>query len=136
VNNNVNIEFMINVGDNRISATMQDAYQLYAMLHNMFGNRQPAMQQNSKPPVTTSSTGSVKEKTIEPTAEPVSREEEVSQPNNDLRERINRRLKNQQGGSVLDSVDVINERVEVARERAAARTSGCGSSVRKGKSCS
>jgi hypothetical protein len=55
----------------------------------------------------------------------------VENPSVSLQDRINQRLR-KQAGTMQNQMDIANDRVDKARERAAARTKGCGST----KSCS
>jgi hypothetical protein len=145
MNKNVNIEFMISVGDNRIAVTMQEARELFVMFNSMFNQRQQVSPSASQQGVITKATEKpivkpqaqkIELSEVSPAVKPtiVSDTGSEEKPSVNLRDRINSRL-DKQKKSMQSQLDDANTRIDSARERAAARTRGC-SSMKGSKSCS
>ena len=137
--NNVSIEFVIGIGNNKIAITQDEAKVLYGQLKTLFGDRTPlpytpgvkdikAGSEDNAPATVIDITD--KQYVEDPYAnlkEEVKVIEKTKKNINSLKDKIDARLKEQQKHIQGDRLDESNKRVELARERAAARTAGCGS---------
>lgn len=144
--NNVSIEFVIGIGNNKIAVTQNEARTLYGQLRTLFGDRTPLPYtpkiKDAKAGFEDKAQATVIDMTDKQYVEDPytnmksAKEAAIKSSREDLRERINIRLQEQKQrtGSGIDEkkIEEANNRVDKARERAAARTAGCGTK----RSCS
>jgi cysteinyl-tRNA synthetase len=121
MNKDVTVDLIISVGDNKISVSMLEARKLFYTLKNMFEIESPIKYSEPITDIDNNiiNTASDKQSSVEP-------EDEIVPSIGNLQDRINKRLAAQKG-TITNRMDDANTRIDIARERAAERTRGCGS---------